>query len=188
MPLLLKFLCQARKVNGHVYMCMWYQFYICFYAFAFCYWNLELFRQGVIILFSNLLYTLIDFQSINQYISENCQICVDNMYQDQYGQTECKPCPAGYYSSKSKERCKPCDVGLYSPGNGIDGCITCNSNNKCPCLDESTCFNVGNSKALCVNTGGGGNYECSNCPSGFIGDGVNCADIDEVCSFDIRYF
>jgi hypothetical protein len=26
------------------------------------------------------------------------------MYQDQYGQTECKPCPAGYYSSKSKDR------------------------------------------------------------------------------------
>ena len=119
-------------------------------------------------------------------ISENCQICVDNMYQDQYEQTECKPCPAGYYSSKSKDRCNPCDVGSYSPGNGIDGCITCSSNNECPCLDESTCFNVGNSKALCVNTGGGGHYECSNCPPGFIGDGVSCADIDEVCSFDIE--
>jgi hypothetical protein len=120
-------------------------------------------------------------------ISENCQICVDNMYQDQYGQTECKPCPAGYYSSKSKDRCNPCDFGSYSPGNGIDGCITCSSNNECPCLDESTCFNVGNSKALCVNTGGGGNYKCSNCPPGFIGDGVSCADIDEVCSI-YKYF
>ena len=108
------------------------------------------------------------------------------MYQDQYGQTECKPCPAGYYSSKSKDRCNPCDFGSYSPGNGIDGCITCSSNNECPCLDESTCFNVGNSKALCVNTGGGGNYECSNCPPGFIGDGVNCADIDEVWFIDIE--
>ena len=109
------------------------------------------------------------------------------MYQDQYGQTECKPCPAGYYSSKSKERCNPCDFGSYSPGNGIDGCITCSSNTECPCLDESTCFNVGNSKALCVNTGGGGNYECSNCPAGFIGDGVSCADLDEVCCFFVVF-
>ncbi|XP_052067581.1 uncharacterized protein LOC127706896 isoform X1 [Mytilus californianus] len=109
---------------------------------------------------------------------EFCTICTEGLYQDEPGQSECKKCPAGYYSSKSKDRCNACDVGSYSLGDGKVGCIACTSTTECPCMGNKACFEAGDSRAGCINKGSG-SYECLDCPVGFIGDGVTCADIDE---------
>ncbi|VDI75919.1 thrombospondin 2/3/4/5 [Mytilus galloprovincialis] len=109
---------------------------------------------------------------------EFCSICTQGLYQDEAGQSECKKCPAGYYSSKSKDRCNACDVGSYSLGDGKVGCIACASTTECPCMGNTACFQAGGSRAGCINKGAG-SYECLDCPAGFIGDGVTCADIDE---------
>ena len=110
---------------------------------------------------------------------EFCTICTEGMYQDNLGQSECKACPAGYYSSKSKDRCNPCDVGSYSTGDGNEDCIGCTSEVECPCLNENTCFSSGENNAACINLGSG-MYQCLGCPAGFTGDGMTCSDIDEV--------
>ncbi|XP_071121965.1 uncharacterized protein [Mytilus edulis] len=105
-----------------------------------------------------------------------CNLCTEGTYQDISGQDSCKSCPAGYYSSTSKDRCNPCESGTYSIGDGSGACLGCASDIDCPCNVEGTCFSLD----LCVNTGSGG-FLCLGCPTGFIGDGVTCSDIDE-CS------
>lgn len=102
-------------------------------------------------------------------------MCTEGTYQDISGHDSCKSCPAGYYSSTSKDRCNPCESGTYSIGDGSGACLGCASDIDCPCNVEGTCFSLD----LCVNTGSGG-FLCLGCPTGFIGDGVTCSDIDEV--------
>ena len=106
-------------------------------------------------------------------------MCSASTYQDAQGQSSCKNCEAGYYSASSKDRCNPCDVGSYSLGDGSGGCVGCQDAIECPCMGNETCFNAGEYRTTCVNTGSG-SYKCLECPSGFIGDGKSCADIDEV--------
>ena len=96
--------------------------------------------------------------------------------------SECKKCPAGYFSGKSKDRCTMCDRGSYSLGNGGISCTTCSDAVECPCLRNDTCFEIGESRAGCINKGSGA-YECFGCPPGFTGDGTTCSDVDEVQLF-----
>lgn len=75
-----------------------------------------------------------------------------------------------------------CDRGSYSLGNGGISCTTCSDAVECPCLRNDTCFEIGESRAGCINKGSGA-YECFGCPPGFTGDGTTCSDVDEVQLF-----
>ncbi|XP_052778282.1 proprotein convertase subtilisin/kexin type 5-like [Mya arenaria] len=81
--------------------------------------------------------------------SKECRKCPVGTYQDQAGQTVCKPCLAGQTTpspgADSLHDCKPCDAGYYYiPGH--DGCDPCPQNTYC----ES------------------GQSQCYPCPSGYI--------------------
>ena len=44
-------------------------------------------------------------------------------------------------------------------------------------MGHDVCFNGTD----CINTGNGG-YTCGDCPTGYLGDGTTCVDVDEVGS------
>ncbi|KAK3597613.1 hypothetical protein CHS0354_030160 [Potamilus streckersoni] len=103
---------------------------------------------------------------------EFCLSCPPGTYQNEIGQSSCKNCPAGYYSSDKKDRCEPCADDTYSTGG--TACNDCVSVSDCPCMAGNKCF----PGTVCYNTGSGG-HGCGDCPSGYMGNGVNCVDIDE---------
>ena len=107
-------------------------------------------------------------------VSEFCTMCSPGTYQDEAGQSSCKNCPAGHYSSSSKDRCEACEAGTYAAADG-SGCGSCGSTTQCPCMGSTTlCYHAD----LCYNTDGG--YGCLPCPTGYTGNGVTCTDINEV--------
>ena len=101
-------------------------------------------------------------------------MCVPGTYQDVTGQSSCKNCPAGYSSSKMKDRCNVCEWGTYAAADG-SGCKSCTDTTQCPCLGSSSLCHL---EKLCYNMDG--SYACLPCPDGYSGNGVTCTDIDEV--------
>lgn len=106
-------------------------------------------------------------------------MCSAGTYQNETGSTSCLPCAAGQVSSKMKDRCSACGVGTWSDGTGGQ-CVTCTGPTDCrcmadplPCGENVPCYNLAND---------GTSYMCGECPPGYRGDGINCVDIDEVCS------
>jgi len=58
-----------------------------------------------------------------------CTLCALGTYQDEAGQTSCKPCPIGTFNNEAgsavETRCKPCAEGTYAPFTGMQECIKC---------------------------------------------------------------
>ncbi|XP_060077614.1 uncharacterized protein LOC132557141 [Ylistrum balloti] len=114
---------------------------------------------------------------------ERCQVCELGTYQDEKGQSSCKPCPTGYASSSFRDRCDVCPMRAYLDRD-IGTCVACDSHTHCPCLASmSACHTA----LQCYNYQTGPNtynHSCLPCPDGFTGDGTNCYDIDECAVYE----
>lgn len=106
---------------------------------------------------------------------EECTLCDSGTYQDQSGQSACKPCDPGYHSGKGKSQCTICEPYTYSTGSG---CVACTDSTQCPCLKDNVCYDI----SLCYNKGSG-SYGCIPCGAGLTGSGVTCTDTDECTTY-----
>ena len=108
------------------------------------------------------------------FLKVHCEACEANTYQNSSAASSCINCPAGYFTGTAMTECSQCSMNEYSLGDGT-GCQACPDSSVCPCLTYDKCYNG----TGCYNTGGG-TYACNPCPTGYTGDGITCADIDEV--------
>ena len=53
-------------------------------------------------------------QYIYIYHLDFCEPCDPGQYQDERGQASCKPCLAGYSSTRGRDRCTVCSTATYS--------------------------------------------------------------------------
>ncbi|KAF6127568.1 sushi, von Willebrand factor type A, EGF and pentraxin domain containing 1 [Phyllostomus discolor] len=73
-----------------------------------------------------------------------CESCLMGSYQDEEGQLECKPCPAGthteYLHSRDRSECKAlCKQGTYST-NGLETCESCPLGSYQPDVGARSCL------------------------------------------------
>ena len=83
-------------------------------------------------------------------------------------ETECVPCPAGFYSDDSdEEACIPCPAGTYAPSTGHSSCLTCSSGYDTKGVSGATACSICPAGTFSPTMG---TPQCELCPLGMYAD------------------
>ena len=112
------------------------------------------------ILYANYSACHVGHYCVGDNTERECQV---GTYQDQTGQTSCKPCPAGTYQDETgKSSCKDCTPGQYQDDTGQTSCKCCTPGHYQSSYGKTSC-------TICQ----AGTYQgsscassCSSCPAG----------------------
>jgi hypothetical protein len=105
----------------------------------------------------------------NNSIGSVCKKCGGGFFQDDYGKSDCVPCPAGEYEPPTKKdvkygatSCRKCAPGTFTSTLGNNSCLECPKGHYQRDDGGKTCIQCGEFSAEYADDEG--NIKCKNCP------------------------